>query len=93
MKTEYHLVVTSNKYTFKDWMYKFMDSFGVAPSNVYDPVNQQLKVFIGNDTYYYIGFTPQMDTQRLFGYRFKSIINEIGLTEKELAMFNLFVRG
>lgn len=51
MKTEYHLVLTPNKYTFKDWMYKFMDSFGIAPSNVYDLVNQQLKVFIGNDTY------------------------------------------
>lgn len=97
MKTEYHLVLTSNKHTFKDWMYKFMETFGnIPPTNHYNHTKQQLKVFIENDVYYYLYFTPQMDVEGLRGFELHSIIDHedllIDLPEESQFILKSLVR-
>ena len=97
MKTEYHLVLTSNKHTFKNWMYKFMETFGnIPPTNHYNHTKQQLKVFIGDDVYYYLCFTEPFDVTDILGIRVNSVIDPenitSGLSEKTQHHLKVMIR-
>ena len=90
MKTEYHLVLVKSLTLFGQWAEEFVSVRGMVN---FTCSKRQLKIIESDIESIYIPFTPRMVKDHLLGCRFKSIINEIGLTEKELAIFNLFVGG
>lgn len=91
MKTEYHLVLIGTLDLFREWRDDVCSR--LEGDFTYKKRRNQLEIIEDGVKTIYIPFTTRMDRENLLGCRFKSIINEIGLTEKELAIFNLFVGG
>lgn len=94
MKVEQHLVLCYTVSEFREWVHDWKPPYDEEG----DIVNRRLtnKVFTvqyEHKTIDYMAFTPQMSGDKLRGHRFRKIVDLMGLSDNELAFFNMYVRG
>lgn len=94
MKVEKHLVLCYTINQFREWVHDWIppyDEEGVIVNRRL--TNNVFTVQYGHKTIDYMAFTPKMSGDKLRGCRFHKIIDLMGLSDNELAFFNMYVKG
>ena len=94
MKVEKHLVLCYTTNHFREWVHDWTPSYNEEGDIVNIRLtNNVFTVQYEHKTIDYMAFTPQMSDDKLRGHRFHKIVDLMGLSDNELAFFNMYVRG
>lgn len=94
MKVEKHLVLCYTTNQFREWELDWTppyDEEGVIVNRRL--INNVFTVQYEHKTIDYMAFTPQTSGDKLLGHRFHKIVDLMGLSDNELAFFNMYVKG